>query len=273
MLCPTSVEPIGPIQKGINMNKELLNRVASLGILFWVVKIVSTTVGETAADYVSVNLNLGLSYTMVLMGVITLLVVIWNFRQKRYFPPSYWSLIVMMSIEGTLITDLLVESTGVSLLVLDVVFALAMALVFALWYKKERTLSIHEINNDSREKFYWIIVLTTFALGTGVGDTVSEFLSVGYLYSLIIFGAIFILAGVLYYFKTISSVLAFWIAFIVTRPIGASLGDLLIQDPKVGGLGISTAVVNVVFFVVIIASVAYLTVRQSQEGSTELAGS
>jgi uncharacterized membrane-anchored protein len=114
---------------------------------------------------------------------------------------------------------------------------------------------------------------TTFALGTGVGDTVSEFLSVGYLYSLIIFGAIFILAGVLYYFKTISSVLAFWIAFIVTRPIGASLGDLLIQDPKDGGLGISTAVVNVVFFVVIIASVAYLTVRQSQEGSTELAGS
>ena len=151
---------------------------------------------------------------------------------------------------------------------LDVVFAIAMALVFMLWYKKEGTLSIHEINNDSREKFYWIIVLTTFALGTGVGDTVSEFLNVGYLYSLIIFGAIFILAGVLNHFKTISSVLAFWIAFIVTRPIGASLGDLLIQDPKDGGLGISIVVVNVIFFAVIIASVAYLTVRRSKERAT-----
>ncbi len=250
------------------MNKELLNRVASLGILFWVIKIVSTTVGETAADYVSVNLKLGLTNTMILMGVITLLVVVWNFRQKRYSPPSYWSLIVMMSIEGTLITDFLVENLGISLLVLDVVFAIAMALVFVLWYKKEGTLSIHEITNDSREKFYWIIVLTTFALGTGVGDTVSEFLNVGYLYSLFIFGAIFILAGVLNYFKTISSVLAFWIAFIVTRPIGASLGDLLIQDPKDGGLGISIVVVNVIFFAVIIASVAYLTVRRSKERAT-----
>ncbi|MEO5584182.1 MAG: hypothetical protein ABIQ75_01895, partial [Flavobacteriales bacterium] len=193
------------------MNKELMNRVARLGILFWVIKIVSTTVGETAADYVSVNLKLGLTNTMIIMGVITLLVMVWNFRQKRYFPPSYWSLIVMMSIEGTLITDFLVDNLGISLLVLDVVFAIAMALVFMLWYKKEGTLSIHEINNDSREKFYWIIVLTTFALGTGVGDTVSEFLNVGYLYSLIIFGAIFILAGVLNHFKTISSVLAFWI--------------------------------------------------------------
>ncbi|WP_157618365.1 hypothetical protein [Spirosoma spitsbergense] len=123
-------------------------------------------------------------------------------------------------------------------------------------------MSIHEINNDNREKFYWIIVLTTFALGTGVGDTVSEYLSVGYFYSLLIFGSIFILAGALNYFKIISDVLAFWIAFIVTRPIGASLGDLLIQAPKDGGLGIAVATVNIVFFVVIIASVSYITMSR-----------
>lgn len=247
------------------MKNELINRVASLSILFWIIKIVSTTVGETAADYVATNLNLGLINTTIVMGIITILVVIWNFKQKKYFPPSYWSLIVMMSIEGTLITDLLVDTLGVSLLALDVVFGIAMGLLFFFWHKKENTLSIHEINNDNREKFYWIIVLTTFALGTGVGDTVSEYLSVGYFYSLLLFGSIFILAGILYFFKIINAVLAFWIAFIVTRPIGASLGDLFIQTPKDGGLGISVGTINSIFFIVIIASVSYLTLSSSKK--------
>jgi uncharacterized membrane-anchored protein len=244
------------------MNKELINRVASLGVLFWVIKIFSTTVGETAADYVSVNLNVGLVLTAILMGAITIGATFWNFKQKKYFPPAYWLLIVMMSIEGTLITDLLVDQLNVSLLILDIGFTIAMALLFYFWYKKEHTLSIHSINNDKREIFYWWIVLTTFALGTGVGDTISEYLNFGYLNSLILFGSIFILAGVLYYFKIISGVLAFWVAFIVTRPIGASLGDLFIQSPKDGGLGISVGIINIIFFIVIIASVIYLTIQQ-----------
>ena len=167
----------------------------------------------------------------------------------------------MMSIEGTLITDLLVEKLNVSIVTLDVVFTVAMGLLFYVWYKKENTLSIHSINNDKREIFYWLIVLTTFALGTGVGDTVSEHLNFGYLNSLILFGSIFILSGILYYFKIINGVLAFWISFIVTRPIGASLGDLLIQPPKNGGLGISLMIINIIFFIVIISSVVYLTMK------------
>jgi uncharacterized membrane-anchored protein len=248
------------------MNKELINRVASLGVLFWVIKIFSTTVGETAADYVSVNLNVGLVLTAILMGAITIGATFWNFKQKKYFPPAYWLLIVMMSIEGTLITDLLVDQLNVSLLILDIGFTIAMGLLFYFWYKKEHTLSIHSINNDKREIFYWWIVLTTFALGTGVGDTISEYLNFGYLNSLILFGSIFILAGVLYYFKIISGVLAFWVAFIVTRPIGASLGDLFIQSPKDGGLGISVGIINIIFFIVIIASVIYLTIQQRNSG-------
>ncbi len=242
-----------------------MNRVASLGVLFWVVKIFSTTVGETAADYVSVNLNVGLIKTTILMGAITLGVTFWNFKLKKYFAPSYWLLIVMMSIEGTLITDVLVEQLNVSILILDVAFTIVMGLLFYLWYKKEHTLSIHSINNDAREFFYWLIVLTTFALGTGVGDTISEYLNFGYLNSLILFGSIFILSGILYYYKIINGVLAFWIAFIVTRPIGASLGDLLIQLPKDGGLGISVAIINIIFFIVIIASVVYLTIDSAHK--------
>jgi uncharacterized membrane-anchored protein len=246
------------------MERELVNRVARLGILFWVIKILSTTVGETAADYFSVNLNLGLTLTAIIMGVITIGVTYWNFKQKKYFPPAYWLLIVMMSIEGTLITDLLVEKLNVSIYTLDIVFTVAMGLLFYFWYKKEHTLSIHSINNDKREIFYWLIVLTTFALGTGVGDTVSEHLNFGYLNSLILFGSIFILSGILTYYKVISGVVAFWIAFIVTRPIGASLGDLLIQQPKDGGLGISLIIINIIFFVVIIACVIYLTMTQAK---------
>ena len=246
------------------MKKISINRVADISVLFWAIKIVSTTVGETAADYISVNLKFGLTNTAILLGALTILVVLWNFKQKKYFPPSYWCLIVMMSIEGTLITDLLVDKLGVSLLALDVVFTIAMGLLFWLWYRKEKTLSIHEINNDNREKFYWIIVLTTFALGTGVGDTVSEYLSIGYFYSLIIFGSIFILAGILNFFKFIDGILAFWIAFIVTRPIGASLGDLFIQTPKDGGFGISAAIINSIFFIVIIASVSYITITRKK---------
>lgn len=242
------------------MESTTINRVANLGLLFWLIKILSTTVGETSADYVSVDMNLGLVLTTILMGVITVGAVIWNFKQKKYFPPSYWFLIVMMSIEGTLITDILVDQFGVSLLILDVIFTIAMIALFVAWNKKEHTLSIHDINNDTRERFYWIIVLTTFALGTGVGDTVSEYLNFGYLNSLILFGSIFILAGVLYYFKVINKVLAFWIAFIVTRPIGASLGDLFIQAPKDGGLGLSIGVINITFFVMIISAVIYLAI-------------
>jgi uncharacterized membrane-anchored protein len=270
---PALTQPAGIfgfVRKGNNMinqltKKELINRVASLGLLFWVIKIFSTTVGETAADYVSTDLKFGLINTTLLMGVISVLVTIWNFKQKKYFPASYWSLIVMMSIEGTLITDLLVEKLGTSMLVLDFIFTIVMGLLFVFWYRKENTLSIHEINNDSREIFYWIIVLTTFALGTGVGDTVSEYLNVGYFYSLIIFGSIFAVVNILSYTKKINAVLAFWIAFIVTRPIGASLGDLFIQAPQDGGLGISVAVINIVFFIVIIASVSFITIKHKDK--------
>ncbi len=242
--------------------QQVLNRVAGLSIFFWIIKILSTTVGETAADFVNVNLGFGLTNTTLLMGAITVLSVLWQLKLKRYYAPAYWFLIVMMSIEGTLITDMLVDKFGISQITLDIIFTIAMLAIFYLWYKAEKTLSIHEIDNNAREIYYWIIVLTTFALGTAVGDTVSEHLSFGYLHSLILFGSIFFIAYGLHLKKILSGVSAFWIAFIVTRPIGASLGDLLIQMPKDGGLGINNGIVNIVFFSIVIGLTAYLNITK-----------
>ena len=240
-------------------NNISLNRVAGLTIFFWIVKIFSTTVGETAADYLAVDMNVGLLGTTIIMGIVTVGAVFWNFSFKKYFAPSYWFLIVMMSIEGTLITDILVDKFEISLITLDMVFSITMILGFALWYKLEGSLSIHNITNTKREIFYWLIVLTTFALGTAVGDSVSEYLSFGYANSLILFGAIFVIAGILFYAKVFNGTTAFWIAFIVTRPIGASLGDLFIQAPADGGMGISAGTINIAFFSIILLVVGYLT--------------
>lgn len=239
-----------------------LNRVAGLTLFFWIVKILSTTVGETMADFIAFDKNVGLVGTTILMGIISIGAIFYNFKLKKYFAPAYWFLIVMMSIEGTLITDILVDNYEISLITLDVVFSIAMILGFYIWYKMEGTLSIHKITNNKREVFYWLIVLTTFALGTAVGDSVSEYLSFGYSNSLILFGAIFLIAGGLFYAKKINGVLAFWIAFIVTRPIGASLGDLFIQAPADGGMGISAGTINIAFFTVIILLVTYLTISK-----------
>jgi uncharacterized membrane-anchored protein len=253
------------------MSQILVNRVAGLTLYFWLVKILSTTVGETAADFVAVDMNVGLMLTAFFMGTITIGATFWNFKLKKYFAPAYWFLIVMMSIEGTLITDVLVDNYGVSLITLDIVFTIMMIIGFYLWHKREGTLSIHKINNNSREIFYWLIVLTTFALGTGVGDTVSEYLNFGYSNSLMLFGGIFIVAGGLFYAKILDGVTAFWIAFIVTRPIGASLGDLLIQAPADGGMGISTGTINIAFFVIIITVVAYLIISKVDIAVKEIA--
>jgi uncharacterized membrane-anchored protein len=244
------------------MTQSVMNRVAGLTVFFWIVKILSTTVGETAADFVAVNMHVGLMGTTLLMGVVTLAAIIWNFKVQNYFAPAYWFLIVMMSIEGTLITDILVDVFGITLITLDIIFTAIMVIGFYLWHKTEGTLSIHRITNNSREVYYWLIVLTTFALGTGVGDTVSEHLSFGYMNSLMLFGGIFIVAGGLYYAKILGGITAFWIAFIVTRPIGASLGDLFIQAPKDGGMGISAGTINIVFFTIIIFVVTYLTISK-----------
>lgn len=178
---------------------------------------------------------------------------------------SYWLAVVLVSVVGTLITDNLVDNQYVSLVTITALFSLALAAVFALWYACERTLSIHSIDSTQRELFYWTSILFTFALGTAAGDLLADHLGLGYAISALIFGAIIAVISLVYYQFKLNAVLAFWIAYILTRPFGASMGDLLSQPVTAGGLGLGTVGTSGVFLITIFSLIAYLTVQQNKQ--------
>ena len=162
------------------------NRVPEVVGSFWIIKVLATTVGETGADYLSTNLKLGLSNTSYIMSAILLLALVNQFRLKHYVPVSYWIVVVLMSVTGTLITDRLVDELKVSLVTIIIVFSIILAIVFSVWYANEKTLAMHSINTTKRELFYWVAILVTFALGTATGDYLAEALKLGYLEAAII---------------------------------------------------------------------------------------
>jgi uncharacterized membrane-anchored protein len=244
--------------------KDAVLRVPEVTFIFWVIKILSTTVGETGSDFLSFNLGLGSAITSLIMCGILAAVLFVQFKLKRYVPTSYWSVVILMSIVGTLITDMLVDDWGVSLVTLSIIFTATMIAGFIVWYRSEKTLSIHSITTARREMYYWIIILLAFALGTGVGDMLSEKLALGYGVALILFaGAIAVIAFCFFVLK-MNGVLAFWITFILTRPLGASLGDFMTKPLTEGGLGLGMTAVNVVFLGIIVILIAYLTIKKKR---------
>ncbi len=248
-------------ERSQNMRK-MLNKVPEVTLYFWVIKVLCTTVGETASDYLATNLSLGLTKTTFITGAALLITLFFQFRLRRYVAGVYWLGIVLISVVGTQITDNLTDNFGVSLVTTTIVFSIVLAIVFAIWYASERTLSIHTIYTTRRETFYWFAVLFTFALGTAAGDLTAERLNVGYAWSLVIFAGAIALVTVLHYRLQLNAVLAFWIAYILTRPLGASTGDLLSQTRHVGGIGLGTTVTSIIFLVAILAVVTFLTITR-----------
>jgi len=239
-----------------------LNKVPEITIFFWIIKVLCTTVGETAADFLNANLHLGLTGTTYVMSALLIVALIVQFRRPRYTPGVFWLVVVLISVVGTLITDNLTDNFGVSLRATTIVFGISLALVFAAWYGVEKTLSIHSIRTRRREFFYWLTILFTFALGTAAGDLIAETYKLGYPLAAAIFaGAIAIVAIAHYLFK-LNAVLAFWIAYILTRPLGASIGDYLSQAPDDGGLDLGTVVTSAIFLAAILATVIYLTITK-----------
>jgi uncharacterized membrane-anchored protein len=240
----------------------MLNKVPEVTVYFWVIKVLCTTVGETAADFLDGTVGLGLTNTTLAMSAVLVFALVWQFRLRAYVPFVYWLAVVLISIVGTLITDNLTDNFGVSLVITTIVFSIALAVTFLVWYAYERTLSIHTIFTTRREGFYWLAVLFTFALGTAAGDLTAERLGIGYWQSALMFGAMIAVVYVVHVRFGLNAIAAFWIAYILTRPLGASIGDYLSQPKDDGGLGLGTTVTSAIFLATISAIVAFLTITK-----------
>ena len=243
--------------------KNMLNKVPAVTVIFWLIKTLATTVGETAADFLNMSLKLGLLVTSGLMALLLVVALFVQMRTRRYVPAIYWLVVVLISVVGTLISDNLVDNLHVSLVVSSAIFAVALAIVFATWYAIERTLSVHTIKTTRREAFYWAAILFTFSLGTSAGDLIGEKLGLGYAWSVVLFFALIASIYAAWRFLKINAVLAFWAAYILTRPLGASTGDLLSQTRHDGGLGLGSTWTSVVFLAAIAVMVVFETRRQA----------
>ncbi|WP_246009233.1 hypothetical protein [Brevibacillus fluminis] len=250
-----------------NKLKMLLSKVPEVTIFFWIIKVLCTTVGETFADFLNFNLGFGLTFTTVIMGIAFFFTLFFQFRAKKYVPGIYWLTVVLISVFGTLVTDNLTDNIGVPLETSTAVFSVLLGLTFLFWYRSEKTLSIHSIYTIKREVFYWLTILFTFALGTAVGDLFSEQLGLGYLYTGITVILIIACVIVAWKYLKLDGILAFWIAYILTRPLGASLGDYLSQAKNNGGLGLGTTGTSVIFLITILAIVVFLAVTKIESSA------
>ncbi|MCU0120866.1 hypothetical protein N8H74_21605 [Pseudomonas sp. B2M1-30] len=230
---------------------DWLNKVPEVTLSFWVIKILSTTVGETGADFLAVDAGFGAGWTSIGMALLLAVALFCQLRTKAYTPWIYWLSVVLVSIVGTQITDIMTDMLDVSLYTSTALFSVLLAINFFVWYRVERNLSIREIVTPRREWFYWTTVLCTFALGTAAGDLATEALGLGFTLGVMIFGLL-IAATLIAWHLGANVVPGFWIAYILTRPFGASLGDLLTQAKTYGGLGLGAAWTSAIFLSVIV---------------------
>ncbi|MGH7159462.1 MAG: COG4705 family protein [Acetobacteraceae bacterium] len=249
------------------LTREILNKVPEITITFWIIKILATTVGETAADFLNVTLGLGLSVTSYVMAAVFLVSLLIQISYRKYVPWAYWLTVVLISVVGTLVSDTLVDKYGVSLQTTTIAFSIALVGTFILWYRSENTLSIHSIHTRKRELFYWAAILFTFALGTAAGDLAAERLHLGYGPAALMFAGAIALVTLCYYAFRANAIVAFWIAYILTRPLGASCGDLLAQPVASGGLGLGRTLTSAIFLAAILCLVLCLTFRERWRNS------
>ncbi|MEU6994942.1 hypothetical protein ABZ953_30320 [Streptomyces sp. NPDC046465] len=259
---PSATAPSAPSAPPAPGHRPRWNKVPEVTAYFWVIKVLCTTVGETAADLLNENLGLGLTRVSLLMSVLLVAALVLQFRTTAYRPGAYWLAVALISVVGTLISDNLTDNMGVPLTTSTTVFALGLVVVFAVWYGRERTLSIHSIDTVGREAYYWLAVLFTFALGTAAGDLLAERMDLGYWLSAILFAVAIATVAVAHFALGLNAVWSFWIAYVLTRPLGASAGDYLSQPTGDGGLGLGTVVTSVLFLSVILGLVVFLTVTR-----------
>ncbi|WP_370246836.1 hypothetical protein [Nocardioides sp.] len=239
----------------------LLNKVPEVTLWFWIIKILCTTVGESFADYINETLGFGLTNTTLLFTAVFAVVLTAQVSARRYVPGLYWLTVVVVSVTGTLYTDILTDRQAVPLWISSTVFAVLLAAVFGIWFARERTLSIHSIVTRPREAFYWLAVLVTFALGTATGDWTLTLTGWSPGVSVLLPATLIGLTVVLWR-SGAHPVLSFWVAYILTRPLGANIGDFLASPHADGGAGLGTLGTSLVFLGAILATVVHLSVSR-----------
>ena len=240
--------------------EQLLTKVPEITVYFWIVKLLTTAMGEATSDYLVYHINPYLAVILGGIGFVALLIL--QFAVRKYVAWIYWLLVVMVAIFGTMVADVTHIVLGVPYFVSTTAFAIVLMIVFMTWYKVEKTLSIHSIYTFRREVFYWAAVLATFAMGTATGDLTATTLHLGYLASGILFGVLFVAPALGYWLFGLNEIFAFWFAYVMTRPLGASFADWFGKPQSISGLGYGDGIVSGVLTVLIVIFVGYLTVTR-----------
>ncbi|HWZ20102.1 MAG TPA: hypothetical protein VNW73_14985 [Ktedonobacteraceae bacterium] len=239
--------------------RRAMRKVPEVTIYFWIIKLLTTAMGESSSDYLVYHID---PYIAVILGGLGLLAsLVLQLLVRRYVPWIYWLAVTMVAIFGTMAADVTHIVMHVPYIASTVFFAIALAIIFSIWYVSEKTLSIHSINTPRRELFYWATVLVTFALGTAAGDMTAATLGLGYFASGVLFAILFAMPALAYKLFGLNEIVAFWFAYIMTRPLGASFADWFAK-PYLGGLGLGDEKVSLVLTILIIIFVAYVTVTR-----------
>lgn len=242
------------------LNETLAKKVPELTVYFWVIKVLTTGMGEATSDYFVHTYNPYL--VVVVAAVILAIAILWQLYVRRYNAWIYWLAVSMVAVFGTMAAGILHVYLGVPYIYSATIYAGSLALIFALWFLSEKTLSVHSIYTRRREVFYWAAVLATFAMGTAVGDMTAVTFHLGFFASGILFAVIFAIPGVAYRLIGLNEIVAFWFAYIVTRPLGASFADWLAVPQNQGGLNFGKGTISIALWILIIAFVAYLALTQ-----------
>lgn len=241
---------------------QILRKVPEITIVFWLVKLLTTAIGESTSDFLVFRIN---PYIAVALGGVGFVIALaLQFSARRYQPWIYWLTVVMVAIFGTMAADALHIQLGIPYVILTIFFATALAIVFATWYMTEKTLSIHTINTRRREVFYWTTVMTTFALGTAAGDMTAISLKLGYFSSILLFTLLITMIALAHWLFRLNRVVTFWFAYVLTRPLGASIADWTGKSQTVNGLGLGDGYVSLCLAALIIVFLIYMTFNKRE---------
>ncbi len=264
---PSFVHAQSGFAEPVHHAMRFIKKVPEITVYFWIIKLLTTAMGETTSDYLVHQLNPLIAVALGGVGLLVALVL--QLSVRRYMPAIYWLAVVMVAIFGTMAADVLHIGLGIPYLVSTVFFAVALAIIFVVWYMSEKTLSIHSIYTRRRELFYWATVMATFALGTAAGDMTASTMGLGYLSSGILFAVLFAVPALAYWLLGLNEILAFWFAYIVTRPLGASFADWIGKSHALGGLGLGTGKVSLGLTILIVGFVGYLTLTHKDSKSEQ----